>query len=221
MRPYTLFLPKAMLPLGDRPVVEHQIEWLKSQGIREIVLAVEYMRKAIEEFFGDGSELGVKISYARSTHPLGTAGQLKTVQKHVHGTFLCIYCDTLLSFQLSEALSLHRSKKALATSILSRYEASLRYGLVDLDKEGRLKKWDEKPKVQGLINTGCFILEPRFLDYIPPNKMFGMDQAFNNAIKADERVYGYECKGEFIDLGDKRSYRQADETFINRIGRIL
>jgi len=221
MRPYTLFLPKAMLPLGDRPVGQHQIEWLRSQGINEIVLAVEYMRKVIEDFLGRGSEFGVKISYARSSRPLGTAGQLKTVERYIRGTFLCMYCDTLVDFPVSEALGLHRSKKALATSILSKYEASLRYGLVQLDRGGRLKNWEEKPKITGLINTGCFIFEPRFLDYIPPNRMFGMDQAFNNAIKAGERIYGYVCKGKYIDVGDKRSYRQADESFINRIGAIL
>ena len=115
LRPYTLFLPKPMLPLGDRPIIEHIIRWLKGKGVREFVVSIGYMGRVIEDYFGDGSSLGVSMKYVRSDRPMGTAGQLKLVEDLIDGTFICVYGDSIFKFDLDEAVRFHKEKGCLAT----------------------------------------------------------------------------------------------------------
>ena len=98
LQPYTNSLPKPMLPLGEKPILEHLIEWVRKNGVKEIVLCVSYLRKKIEDYFGDGKKFGVKIEYAISNKPLATAGQLKTAEKFIDGTFVCLYGDSIYNF---------------------------------------------------------------------------------------------------------------------------
>ncbi|MBM3897255.1 MAG: nucleotidyltransferase family protein [Thaumarchaeota archaeon] len=221
LRPYTLFLPKPMLPLADKPLLQHLIEWLKGNDVREVTICVSYLRKAIEEYFGNGKEFGVSINYARSSKPLGTAGQLKSGEPQLKERFVCLYGDSILNFNLKDAIKSHEKKKALVTMVLMEYKTNLKYGFIDLDTEGRVKVWREKPEVKGMINVGCYVMEKRFLRYIPKGKMYGMDIAFRTAIDAGEKIYGYPAKGTFIDIGDKKSYAAAYEKFLNEMGKIL
>lgn len=220
LQPYTFFLPKPMLPLGDKPVLEHIIEWLKSQGVRDIVISVSYFRRVIEEYFGDGSEFGVRIQYARSNKPLGTAGQLKAAQHMINDRFITIYGDVLVRAEIKPMLDYHVEKKALATMMLMEHKVRLRYGIIETNEEGRVVSWREKPEVGGWVNVGCYIMEPRFLEYIPGGRVYGMDLAFNEAVKAGEPVYAFKARGTFIDIGDKRSYVEANRMFIASMGRI-
>ena len=210
-----------MLPLGDRPILEHLMQWLKKNDIKDLTICVGYLRKIIEEYFEKGKDLGVSITYARVNRPLGTAGQLKSAESLLKGRFVCAYGDSIFDFDLKEAIRFHEKKKALATMILMDYKTNLRYGFIDLNGEGRVKEWREKPEVKGLINIGCYIMEKKFLKHIPAAKMYGMDAAFRSAISAGERVYGYPTKGTFIDIGDKKSYASAYEKYLNELGKIL
>lgn len=220
MRPYTLFVPKPMLPLGEKPVLEHLIEWLKKHNIEEIAICVGYLRRIIEDYFGDGSEHGVGITYIKTLKPMGTAGQLKSASGFVDGRFICIYGDSIFDFDLNHLLKVHVDRKALATIALKHYEFASRYGFIDVDGSGRVTKWREKPKFRGTINIGCYVMEPRFLDYIPSNVMFGMDEAIKRSLEADEPVYGVKVKGDFTDIGDRRAYAKAYEQYLSRLGRI-
>ena len=105
LQPYTTFIPKPMLPLGEKPLLEHLIEWVKKNGIKDIVLCVSYLRKTIEDYFEDGKRFGVKIEYAVSNKPLATAGQLKTAEKFIDDTFVCIYGDSVFDFNLKNMIS--------------------------------------------------------------------------------------------------------------------
>lgn len=221
LRPYTLFLPKPMLPLGDKPILEHLIEWLKKNSISDLTVCVGYLRKIIEEYFENGKELGVSIKYARANRPLGTAGQLKSAEPFLEGRFICVYGDSIVDFNIKDAIRFHERKKALATMILMEYKTNLKYGFIDLNGEGRVKAWREKPEVKGMINVGCYIMEKGFLKYIPKEKMYGMDIAFKNAIDAGERICGHPTKGTFIDIGDRKSYATAYEKYLNELGKIL
>jgi len=100
LQPYTTFLPKPMLPLGEKPILEHIIDWTRKNGVKSIVLCVSYLRKTIEDYFEEGKRLGVDIEYAISNKPLATAGQLKTAEDFIDGTFVCIYGDTIFDFSL-------------------------------------------------------------------------------------------------------------------------
>jgi len=221
LRPYTLFVPKPMLPLADKPLLQYIIEWLNENGLKDIVISVSYLRKSIEDYFLDGRDLNVKIDYVRLTNPLGTAGQLKEVDSHLDSRFICLYGDSFYNFNLNDAISFHTKKKSLATIVLKKYKTSLKYGFLETDSSGAIKSWREKPEFEGLINIGCYIMEPEFLNYIPKNKMYGMDLAFQNAIDAKEKVFGYVTDGEFIDIGDKESYDEANKFFTGKLGKIL
>ncbi len=221
LRPYTLFVPKPMLPLAEKPLLQYTIEWLRDNGAKDIVVSVSYLRKSIEDYFEDGHEYGVSITYCRLAHPLGTAGQLKTTEKHLNSRFVCIYGDSVYNFNLRDAISYHEKKKSLATIILKKYKTSMKYGFIDVDKNGAVEGWREKPEMEGLINIGCYIMEPGFLRYIPEKQMYGMDMAFRKAIEAGERIYGYETTGEFIDIGDMESYEESNRLFTGRLGKVL
>ena len=221
LRPYTLFVPKPMLPLAEKPLLQYIIEWLNENGLKDIVISVSYLRKSIEDYFLDGGDLNVKIDYVRLTNPLGTAGQLKEVESHLDSRFICLYGDSFYNFNLNDAISFHIKKKSLATIVLKKYKTSLKYGFLETESSGAIKSWREKPEFEGLINIGCFIMEPKFLNYIPKNKMFGMDISFQKAIDAKENIFGYVTDGEFIDIGDMESYDKANKIFTGRLGKIL
>jgi mannose-1-phosphate guanylyltransferase len=163
----------------------------------------------------------VEIKYIKTKNPMGTAGQLKTVESFIKDTFLCLYGDTVFKFNIKEAIKFHRKQKSIATIILMHYTTTLKYGLIKIDKKGHVKDWQEKPEVKGLINIGCYVMEPEFFKYIPKDKMFGMDRAFKLALENGERIHGHIVDGDFIDIGDRKAYNSAYENFLNKLGKIL
>jgi mannose-1-phosphate guanylyltransferase len=219
LRPYTFLLPKPMLPVGPKPIMEHILEWLKGSGVRDIVVSTGYLGKMIQEYFGDGSQWGVNIDYATSPHPLGTAGQLKAAEDRVRGRFVCVYGDALLQFDLRKALAFHEAKKAAATMVLMKYSTELKYGFMETDRTGRLTEWKEKPKISGYINVGCYVMEQKFLKYIPGGRVYEMDDAFRGAMARGAPLYAVRVDGTFVDIGDRKSYKDANELYTKNMGR--
>ena len=213
LRPYTFLLPKPMLPVGPKPIMEHILEWLKGAGISEVVVSTGYLGKMLQEYFGDGSEWGMKIDYATSPHPLGTAGQLKAAEKKIRGRFVCVYGDALLDFDLRKAMDFHSAKKATATMVLMKYSAEMKYGFMETDRSGRLTEWREKPKISGYINVGCYVMEKSFLKYIPGGRIYEMNDAFKEAKADGAALYAVKVEGTFIDIGDRKSYKEANELY--------
>jgi len=219
LRPYTFLLPKPMLPVGPKPIMEHILGWLKESGISDVVVSTGYLGRMIAEYFGDGEPWGIRLTYATSPHPLGTAGQLKAAESKIGGRFVCVYGDALLDFDLSEALAFHERKKATATMVLMKYSAEMKYGFMETDKDGRLTDWREKPKVTGYINVGCYVMEKEFLRYIPRGQVSEMNDAFRQAKDAGARLYAVKVEGTFNDIGDRRSYKDANDRYMKKIGK--
>jgi len=220
LQPYTTFLPKAMLPLGEKPVLEHLIDWIKRRNIDSIVLCVSYLRKTIEDYFEDGTRFGVKIEYAVANRPLATAGQLKTAEEFIDDTFVCVYGDSIFDFNLKNMIDYHKRKKSFVTMALFEYKTKLRYGFIETDKNSRVTTWKEKPEIKGNINIGCYVMEYEVLKLIPANRPYGMDDVIKNAIIRKNKVSGFLIKKGFIDIGDKASYRRAYQHYIERLGQI-
>ncbi len=220
LRPYTLLLPKPMLPVGPRPILEHIIEWLKGNGIGDIIITTGYLGKTIQEYFGTGKDWGVRVQYAASPHPLGIAGQLKSAESKIKGRFVCLYGDAILEMDLQKVLKFHAARKSIATMALMRYSTNLKYGFLETDRKGLLTEWKEKPLISGYINVGCYVMEKAFLRFIPPNQMYGMREAFGEAMKHGG-VYGIKVGGRFIDIGDTKSYREANDEFTKKMGKLL
>ncbi len=219
LRPYTFLLPKPMLPVGPKPIMEHILEWLKGAGITDIVVSTGYLGKMLQEYFGNGAEWGVKISYATSPHPMGTAGQLKAAEGKVRGRFVCMYGDALLDFDLKEALKFHAERRATATMVLMKYSAEMKYGFMETDRSGRLTEWKEKPKISGYINVGCYVMEKRFLKYIPAGRVYEMNDAFRVAKEDGAGLFAVKVEGTFMDIGDRKSYRDANEIYTKNMGK--
>ena len=222
LQPYTFFVPKPMLPLGDKPLLEHLVIWLKNNGVSEQVFSIGYLGRSIELYFEDGSKWGVRIDYARSDSALGISGQLDNAKGFVDSTFFLLYGDSVFDFDLRKLLDRHRKSKSILTMGLMHYSQRLAYGLIDRDKGGDVKSWREKPEVGGLVNVGCYAAEPEIFDYIPKGKMYGFDNAVRDMIRKGERVSSYVISGkEFLDIGDEKSYRRVYDIFLQRMGKVL
>jgi mannose-1-phosphate guanylyltransferase len=229
LQPYTFFIPKPMLPLGNKPLLEHIVDWLrnstrrgpKEHRIDHIILCVSYLHRIIEDYFEDGGRFGLKIDYARADRPLATAGQLKTAEKMLDETFVCVYGDSVYEFALSKMICEHRRSNAFLSMALLPYRTNLKYGFIEMDgKKDRVARWTEKPEVTGLINIGCYIMEPAFLRLIPKSAAYGMDDAVRKALEQEKIVKGFKIDSGFIDIGDKKTYLDAYKKYVKKLGKI-
>jgi mannose-1-phosphate guanylyltransferase len=210
-----------MLPLGNKPLLEHIIEWLKNAGgIDQVVVCVSYLHRTIEDYFEDGARFGVEIEYARSERPLATAGQLKTAEKLLDDSFVCVYGDSVYEFNLRKMIRQHKESKAFVSMALLQYSTKLKYGFIDVNGQDKVMAWREKPEISGLINIGCYVMEPEFLKIIPKSGAFGMDDAVRKALEQKKTVKGFKIDTGFIDIGDKKSYLDAYKQYANRLGKI-
>ncbi|MGN6349693.1 MAG: nucleotidyltransferase family protein [Candidatus Nitrosocosmicus sp.] len=224
LQPYTFFIPKPMLPLGNKPLLEYLVEWLSNSGkINQIILCVSYLHRTIEDYFEDGSRFGIEIKYARSERPLATAGQLKTASNLLDDTFVCLYGDSIYEFPLCRMIENHLESRSDISMALAMYKTKLKYGFIDVNanENGRITNWREKPEISGLINIGCYVFEPEFLKLIPESSSYGMDDAVRESINQNKKVSAFIVEEDgFIDIGDKKSYLEAHKTFVNKLGKI-
>ncbi len=220
LQPYTTFVPKPMLPLGEKPLLEHLIEWLKKNGIKTTVLCVSYLRKTIEDYFEDGERFGMNIEYAVAGKPLATAGQLKTAEHFIDDSFVCVYGDSIFDFNLKNMMYQHKKKRSFITMSIYEYKTKLNYGVIDTTKNGKVIGWNEKPDIKANINIGCYVMEPQVFGLIPSNKPYGMDDVIKKAISKKKLVSSFMTKKGFMDIGDKTSYKKAYQQFLEKLGNI-
>ena len=222
LQPYTFFIPKPMLPLGNKPLLEYLVEWVKQlKNIDEVIICVSYLHRTIEDYFEDGGRFGIKISYARSERPLATAGQLKTAEKMLNGRFLCLYGDSIYDFDLGKMVHEHEKSQAFLSMALMKYKTRLKYGFIDADEEANIvTAWREKPEVEGQINIGCYIMEKEFLGMIPDSSTIGMDKIVKDVISQKKIVKAFTINSGFLDIGDKRSYLDAYKKYVKKLGSI-
>ncbi|MCV0412146.1 nucleotidyltransferase family protein [Nitrosarchaeum sp.] len=220
LQPYTTFLPKPMLPLGEKPILEHLIEWTQKNGVKSIVLCVSYLRKTIEDYFEDGKRFGVNIEYAVSNKPLATAGQLKTAEKFIDDTFVCMYGDSIFDFNLRNMIKHHKQKKSFVTMNLYEYKTNLPYGVIETTKTGKVVAWNEKPEITANVNTGCYVMEPEIMELIPKNVPYGMDDVIRKAMSKNKLVSSVVSKKGFLDIGNKATYRKANQEYLQKLGKI-
>ena len=213
LQEYTKTVPKPMLPLGGKPILEHEIEWIKKNGIKEIVICVSYLRKKIEDYFGDGKKFGVKIEYAISNKPLATAGQLKTAEKFIDETFVCLYGDSIYNFSLRNMITQHKKSKLHVTMSLYDYKFHLKYGVIDTKNSGMVTSWNEKPEFSAKINIGCYVMEPDIFKIIPKNRQYGMDSVIRKMLVKKKKIGSVISKKGFIDIGDKETYEKTNQEY--------
>ncbi|MBN1596103.1 NTP transferase domain-containing protein, partial [candidate division FCPU426 bacterium] len=216
LRPLTCNIPKPMVPMVNRPMLEHIFDLLKKHGFLEVVVALYFQPEVIQAHFGDGSKWGMKINYILPDSDLGTAGCVKKAGELLgEDTFLVISGDVLTNINLSQAIAYHRDKKSLTTIVLTRVENPLAYGVVIAREDGKIARFLEKPSwgevFSDTINTGIYILEPQVLARIPADQDYDFSkQLFPELLSDKAPLYGYIAEGAYWkDVGNLSEYRMA------------
>lgn len=214
IQPLTSSLPKPMIPLFNRPIMLHIVELLKSHGITDLVMLLYHQPMIIKNFFRDGSEFGVKITYVTPLEDMGTAGAVKCAEKYLDERFVIISGDLLTDFNLNKIISFHADNAAKATITLTSVKDPLQFGVVITDKDKRIIQFLEKPGwgevISDTINTGIYVLEPEVLQYIPEGENFDFSQdLFPLLLEKKEPLFGVPAKGYWRDIGNTDSYREA------------
>lgn len=215
LRPLTCDLPKPMVPVLNRPIAEHIINLLKRNNITEVIATLYYLPDVMRDYFQDGSDFGVQMTYAvEEEQPLGTAGCVKNIHQWLDDTFITISGDAVTDFDLQAAIAFHREKKSKATLILTRVPNPIEFGVVITDENQRISRFLEKPSSSEIfsdtVSTGTYILEPEILEYLPENEEadFSKD-LFPLLLEKGEPMYGYVSEGYWCDVGHLEAYREA------------
>lgn len=215
LSPLTNHLPKPMVPVVNRPAMEHIVRLLASHGFDEIMVNLHHLADHISGYFGDGSRFGVRITYSQEERLAGTAGGVKRVESFFAAdTFLVIGGDDLADFDLCRLLEFHREHRSLATIGLYQVDDPSRFGVVAQDGGGRITAFQEKPapgaEISRLANTQVYLLEPQVLDLIPAGEF--VDFARHTFPMISEKglpFYGCQATGYWRDIGSLRDYLQA------------
>ena len=215
LRPLTNHLPKPMLPIAGKPLLEHTILYLRENGITDLAINLHHLPQAVIDHFGDGSDWGVNLRYSVEERLLGSAGGVKRVQDFFDDTFIVYYGDLFTRANLQPMIDLHRQSGAPATMGLYRVPDPWNRGIVELNEAQIITRFVEKPSrdqaFSDLANAGIYVLEPDVLDLIPAEQMydFGHD-VFPNMLATGMPIAGYVIEDRLIDIGLPEKYEEAN-----------
>jgi dTDP-glucose pyrophosphorylase/CBS domain-containing protein len=200
-------LPKPMLPLGDRPLLEHIIGQLRDAGIHRVKLTTHYLANTIESHFGDGHEFGVAIEYLTENEPLGTAGALGQLEAGEEPV-LVMNGDLVTRVDFRALLDFHREHDADLTVAVRPYEVRVPFGVVET-AGADVRAIDEKPLLKGFVNAGIYLLDPHVLRHVPPGEPFEMPDLIREVIARGGRVVSFPLHEHWLDIGEVEAYRRA------------
>jgi mannose-1-phosphate guanylyltransferase / phosphomannomutase len=216
LRPLTIRRSKPMVSIAGKPVMEHILNLLKRHGFTEVVVTVQYLASSIEDYFGSGSQFGMRITYSREDVPLGTAGSVKNAEEQLTEPFLVISGDALTDYNLTDFIQFHNDKKSLATLLLAHVPNPLEYGVIITNEDGHISQFLEKPSwgevFSDTINTGIYMLDPKIFTYFEKDKPFDFSQElFPFMLKKGDPIYGYVTPGGYwCDVGNLSEYMRAN-----------
>lgn len=208
LRPYTTVLPKPLMPLGDRPILEHLICQLKNFNIKEIVLSVGYLAELIEAYFGDGSKYGVNISYLRENKPLGTAGPIRNIES-VDEPFLVMNGDILTDLDFDALIAFHKKKGHALTIATYKKEVQIQLGVLDVNADCSVTGYTEKPVLDHTVSMGIYYCNPLVKKYIPEDSRFDLPDLVKKMLADGQTVNAYSHTGYWLDIGRHEDYEHA------------
>ncbi len=211
LMPLTANKPKPLLEVGKKPVIERQIEQLINHGFHRFYISVNYLGHMIEEHFGDGSRLNIKIDYIRETEPLGTAGSLFLLPPQKH-PIMVMNGDIITKADFGRMLDYFTEDAVAATMAVREHHYTVPYGCVSMDK-GRIASLDEKPTFRHLINAGVYVIAPHALEHLPRGQFFDMPQLFEALISKQQPTNSFLVSEEWIDIGHKDDLMWAQKVF--------
>jgi len=227
LRPLTVYTPKPIVPICNRPFLLYQIDTLRRAGITDITLSLSYQQNKIEQLLGDGSDYGVALRYKVEPQPMGTAGAYKFAEELIREPTVVFNGDILTDLDLKAVIREHNERKAMATVVLAPVDNPRSYGLVETESDGRIRQFLEKPREDEItvntINAGTYVLEPNVLDYIPAGENHSFEYGlFPNLLERKEAFYAHIPQRTYwIDIGTPERYlRVHHDLLANRVGRI-
>lgn len=214
LMPLTTSIPKPMVPVANRPTMEHGINLLKRYGITDVIANLHYLPSVIKEYFVDGSSFGVSLKYSKEQELLGTAGGVKKNQWFLDDTFIILSGDALTDIRLDKMINFHKEKGALATIALKEVEDIERFGVVITDRNDKIISFQEKPKkeeaLSNLVNTGIYIFEPEIFNLIPQGQVYDFGkQLFPLLVEKGLPFYAFKMEGYWCDIGNFEAYQQS------------
>jgi NDP-sugar pyrophosphorylase family protein len=209
LHPYTLTIPKPMMPVGERPILERLVGALRRGGIDDLILATGHLGGIVEDHFGDGRAFGVTIRYSNEERALGTAGPLDLVRPLLDRTFVVVNGDVLADFDFRAIVDDHRRRGSDATVVLARHAETVEFGVVGLDEGGDVASWSEKPVVERLVSAGCCVLEPSTLAQLASGVRTDLPDFLMALVRQRLRVRGYVHRGHWLDIGRPADYERA------------
>lgn len=212
LKPFTNAIPKPLLPIGEKAVLEIQIERLALCGFRDIYLATNYKADYVENFFGDGSRYGVNLYVSREDKPLGTAGPIKLLEKKLDAPFLVMNGDILTLLNFAEMYEFAISNPSVFTVGIKKIVMPYAFGNIYFDGDV-VTKVEEKPDIVTYALAGIYVMKPEVFQYIPYNEYYGMDHLIQKMLKERQKVYKYDIREYWLDIGRIDDYEKAQEDF--------
>lgn len=212
LRPYTVVLPKPLMPIGEYPILEVVIRQLARSGFDRITLAVNHQAELIKAFFGDGTKWGVAIDYSLEDRPLGTMGPLRLISD-LPEHFLVMNGDILTDLNFASFHQRHVAGDRLFTISSHHRQHTIDYGVLEKDASGHLAGFREKPMTEFEVSMGVYMVSRKVLDVIPANQSYGFDQLMLDLIKTARKVHIERFHGYWLDIGRPDDYMQAIEQF--------
>ena len=213
LAPYTHILPKPMMPIGDRAILEVILCQFSRAGISEVTLAVGHLASLMQAYFGDGSRFGLNINYVYEEKPLGTAGPLAFVDG-LTDTFLVANGDILTLLDINQLIAFHKEQKAVCTIASHKRTHVINLGVIEhAPGNYRVNGYVEKPTMNYMVSMGMYVFEPKVLDFIPKGEYFDFPKLVNALLEAGEPVMCFPYDGYWRDLGNQDDYLAANEDF--------
>jgi len=211
LRPLTCSMPKSMVPVLNTPFLDHVIHYLIRHDVKNIVLALGHLSKPIEEYFGDGSRFGIKLTYALENKPMGTAGAVKNAEQYLESTFLVFNGDIFTDLNLTAMVDFHKERRTKITIALTPVEDPTAYGLIETGSGGRITRFLEKPSwnqvTTNMINAGTYILNKEVLNQIPAGVNHSFErQLFPQLLEAGEQLFAFPSDAYWMDIGTPEKY---------------
>ncbi|BAU92776.1 nucleotidyl transferase [Methylorubrum populi] len=210
LMPYTSVLPKPLMPIGAKPVLELLVKWLRRNAIEELYITTGYLGHLIRSFCGDGRQWGLHIVYTEETEPLGTIGALTLLERHLDETFLVLNGDVLTDLSLRTFTGIHRAHGHPFTIATACRSNKLDFGVIE-DEDGVVTSFSEKPVLTNSVSMGIYCMEPEILDHIPRGMPFGADDLAHCLLAKNVPIHVYKHQGLWLDIGRVEDFHKAQD----------
>jgi NDP-sugar pyrophosphorylase family protein len=210
LRPYTTVLPKPLLPVGSKPVLEVLLRWVRRNGVKDVYITTGYLGHLIRTFCGDGSRWDLRTTYSEENEPLGTIGALSLLREELDETFLVINGDVLTDLNLGAFVRSHRQSGAALSVATMRRTTRMDFGVIESER-GKMIRFREKPHLSHLVSMGIYCMEPTMLQHIPSGIPFGFDDLVFRMLEQEAPVNTFLHSGFWLDVGRIEDFQKAQD----------